>query len=363
MADQLNWQQPKFLDLEIVQTYEHEIRLVTSNGRLIGGRVDNGIFEVNPQTGEKTMLFTHDRAMTWPLLLTRSGHLIAGYLQGNNTKFMRSKDNTFTSFDKDLHDIGAVSTLDHSMVENEEGVILFADYIVELGETAGLLACRIRRSKDDGKTWQIVNEIPNEQSGHPDHIRHIHCVEYDPYEKMFWISCGDKGKQPRMYKTKDGTTLELVGKSNADTDFWNTGQMWRSVSIVFREDCVLWGMDGGYPGAWVVRYDRKTGETKNLFLLTDYNFYARTIDLSWGNKKQIHVFSPDGGDLFLTEDGYNGYQPLRLVSESYHYWFGGPSRWLPTTDEFWISNRADILAPDYSDKKFRSAKIKVKKLF
>lgn len=362
--DTQKWIIPKFVKFEIIKTSQHEIRAVTEDGRLIGGRVDYGIFEVDPVTDNKIMLFTHDRAMTSPILLTRSGHLIATYLYGNTLKFMRSTDTTFTNFTT-VHDIGVISALDHSMAENEEGVILYGDYVLDAGLQAGIDSCAIRRSLDDGLTWQIVNTLPNKISADPDPIGHIHAIEYDPYEKMFWVLIGDGNTQPRIYKTKNGEELILVGKSYSTTDFWNEGQLWRAVSAVFHEDYVLWGMDGGFPGAWIIRYDRKTEETTLIHHTDGYMFYALSIELSWSTKNKASVFSQSANpnaNMYFTLDGYNVYQPINLISNDFHLWFCGPSRMNPVIDEFWISNRVDILAPEYSSEPFRSAKIRITRM-
>lgn len=103
------------------------------------------------------------------------------------------------------------------------------------------LAARVWRSRDDGRSWNRVLELPG------DAIRHFHTVCPDPYfPRQWWLSSGDRTDECRVWLSRD------------DGDSWteatNTAPSIRGVrsgaqasqrftDMAFTEDALIWGSD------------------------------------------------------------------------------------------------------------------------
>ncbi len=104
----------------------------------------------------------------------------------------------------------------------------------------------IYRSEDDGRTFGQVHRFE------PGQVRHVHCIQADPYEPGLWVGTGDLGDECRILRSVDGCeTFETIGQGS---------QQWRAVSVMFRPDAVYWGTDAGRDASnernWIRRWDR-----------------------------------------------------------------------------------------------------------
>ncbi len=100
----------------------------------------------------------------------------------------------------------------------------------------------------------------------PGEIRHIHGLYFDAYENYIWLLTGDLENECNVLRTRDGfKTLETVGCGD---------ETWRTVSMVFREDAVYYGMDAEFRANHVYKIDRKTLERTQLFEVDGPVYYS-----------------------------------------------------------------------------------------
>lgn len=134
----------------------------------------------------------------------------------------------------------------NGLCADADGALYYGEYALNDArrERIGLY-----RSTDQGRQWQLILEFA------PGQVRHIHLVQWDPYERCLWLGTGDRGDECRLLRSFDrGQTWQTVGAGS---------QMWRVVTLVFRPEAVYWGNDAGGPDAGVIpasllRWDRKT---------------------------------------------------------------------------------------------------------
>lgn len=127
----------------------------------------------------------------------------------------------------------------YNAILNVDGIL----YIGEYGNPNGI-GKRILMSTDDGFTWKCVHQFK------PDEIRHIHALEWDPFEEKIWIFTGDFNPEPQVFKAdKHFHTLERVGGGT---------QSWRACHAIFSEKYVDWIMDCPLEDVHHIRLDRKT---------------------------------------------------------------------------------------------------------
>lgn len=87
---------------------------------------------------------------------------------------------------------------------------------------------RIRRSTDDGSSWETHLELPD--------VRHFHAVQSDPYSDTLWATTGDRDEECYIGRLEGSEFVPVGGGS----------QEWRAVELAFTPDAILWGVDCGY---------------------------------------------------------------------------------------------------------------------
>lgn len=141
----------------------------------------------------------------------------------------------------------------HALCADGDGDLFYGEYCLNNDRCQ---AIGVFRSCDEGRSWQLAFEFA------PGEVRHIHLIQWDPYERCLWMGTGDRGPECRLLKsTTKGATWQCVGQGSQD---------WRVVALVFRPEAVYWGTDAGGPDAGtdaarIMRLDRQTG--KEQFLL------------------------------------------------------------------------------------------------
>lgn len=127
------------------------------------------------------------------------------------------------------------------------GRIYYGEYMTRrLGksETVALF-----RSDDDGRNFKIVYEFPALV------VRHIHAVQWDPFDNVLWMGTGDGDEQSRVGFSKDfGETFLWVGQGSQD---------FRTVNFLFAEDHVAWLSDTIQIPSRAFRWRRDNWEIQN----------------------------------------------------------------------------------------------------
>jgi hypothetical protein len=143
-----------------------------------------------------------------------------------------------------------------------DGAIYFGEYTTEPGAHP---IC-IWKSSDEGRTWHEAFEFPAGA------VRHIHTVQYDPYDRAIWIGTGDQNEECRVGVSHDGaSTFEWVARGT---------QKARACGFVFFPECVLWGMDTGSEPNHLIRLQREGALADPRTQLPGATFYHRKLDES-----------------------------------------------------------------------------------
>lgn len=166
-------------------------------------------------------------------------------------------------------------------------------------------AVRLWRSDDDGTTWHPVHTWP------PGTTRHIHFVQFDPYEELIWLGTGDNDSECRMLYSRDGgESFESVGEGL---------QTWRAGSVIFTPEAVLWGTDIGIDHEdqpnYLVRWDRSTHALHRLMQIDGPAYYSAQSAqgvVAVGTAVERGKNQTDGHlRLYWSEDHHN-WQSIRL---------------------------------------------------
>lgn len=120
--------------------------------------------------------------------------------------------------------------------------ILFGEYG---GTRMDAVGVRIYCSFDGGEHFEVVWEFPTGD------VHHVHSVVVDPTADHYWVLVGDHGRTVGIGAlSKDFRTLEWVGRGS---------QMWRAVSVLCREDCLIYGSDSEVEQNHIMRLDKRSG--------------------------------------------------------------------------------------------------------
>lgn len=103
---------------------------------------------------------------------------------------------------------------------------------------------RVFRSRDGGKTWNVVFEAPR------GFVRHLHTLQADPFLKgAWWLSSGDRSEESRVWRSDDdGDTWVDVTDTHPDIDLpkmYTTRKQaaFRYTDIIITKDQLIWGAD------------------------------------------------------------------------------------------------------------------------
>lgn len=146
------------------------------------------------------------------------------------------------------------------LTSDQNGAIYFGEYTTEPGDHP---IC-IWKSTDDGTTWHDAFEFP------AGNVRHIHTVQFDPYDGAIWIGTGDRDEQCYVGLSYDG----------AASFAWmaHGTQKCRTCGFVFFADVVLWGMDTGTEPNHLIGLQRQTRTLQRHAKLPGATYYQRKLD-------------------------------------------------------------------------------------
>ncbi|TFH22941.1 MAG: hypothetical protein E4H10_12930 [Bacteroidia bacterium] len=142
---------------------------------------------------------------------------------------------------------------------------------------------KIYRSRDQGRSWEVVREF---EAGF---TRHIHSIQQDPYTDKLWICMGDLDHESRIGWSDDGfKTISYIGSGS---------QMWRSSHVVFTEGAVYWGTDSGFDdSAGIYRWDKSNMELERIHKSPGAILYGTRL------KNGSLVFSTDREGFPIEQD-------------------------------------------------------------
>lgn len=155
--------------------------------------------------------------------------------------------------------------------EDDRGGCYLAEYF--LNNKRDTLA-DLLKSTDDGRSWKVIRSVPN--------IRHIHCVQYDPFGKRIWMGTGDRDEESSISFSEDG--------GESWTEIGSGDQMFRAVSLLFTEDYIYWGTDAPTRQNYIYRYSRESGQIERLVAVDGTVHYSTIL----GNGMKLFATAAEG---------------------------------------------------------------------
>jgi len=143
--------------------------------------------------------------------------------------------------------------------EDNEGNLYLSEYFQNSRRT---IRVKLLKSTDDGLTWKTVSFFKG--------VRHIHCVQFDPFSKSIWLGTGDRNEESSILVSKDkGTTWTKIGFGN---------QSYRTISFIFTEKYVYWGSDIPTRQNYIYRYDRENCRIQKISPVNGPVFYSNILE-------------------------------------------------------------------------------------
>jgi hypothetical protein len=157
-------------------------------------------------------------------------------------KIFRSKNGRFQAVHFFQNGLGP---LREGWCEDDSGNCYLGEYFLNDKRDTPV---HLLKSADDGQTWKTIHSFQR--------IRHIHCVQYDPFLRRIWMGTGDRDDECSISFSEDeGKTWTEIGSGD---------QMFRAVSLLFTENYVYWGSDSPTIQNYIYRYARKAKEIERM---------------------------------------------------------------------------------------------------
>jgi hypothetical protein len=196
-------------------------------------------------------------------------------------------------------------------VHMADGTLMYAEY--PRNKENKVSPSRVFRSRDRGRSWQVVFE----QS--PEQVRHFHFLQPRPGSVgEWWLTSGDAAHQSRIWVTQDdGDTWQDITANSSLTLEGATypRSIFRLTDLVWNESQVIWGTDdvlavlGTEAGARVFRSQvgsplvpRLAGRTKSPirsmvefgdFLIVLTQAFSQPPSTAGGNKPGVFLMPKD----------------------------------------------------------------------
>ncbi|HWA89890.1 MAG TPA: sialidase family protein [Rhizomicrobium sp.] len=128
------------------------------------------------------------------------------------------------------------------------GTLMFAEYPDNVAKYRGdggpVSSAKVRRSRDDGASWQTVKEVG------PDAIRHLHTLVPEPgVPGRWWLSSGDRAGEVFVWRSDDdGDSWTDVTEDAPDVTLHphfarHARAVQRMTDLVFHDGWMIWGAD------------------------------------------------------------------------------------------------------------------------
>ena len=139
--------------------------------------------------------------------------------------------------------------------------VLFGEYG---GAEMDKVGVRIYCSEDGGRHFEIAHEFGRGE------VHHIHNVVTDPFADYYWVLAGDHGRTAGIgVLEKKDWAFKWVERGN---------QMVRTVSVLPRPDCLIYGSDTELEHNYIVRLDKQTGRHEKIHPMEGSSLYAADFD-------------------------------------------------------------------------------------
>jgi hypothetical protein len=195
--------------------------------------------------------------------------------------------------------------------EDGSGVCYLAEYFLNNKRNSPAI---LVKSVDDGQTWETILSMTN--------VRHIHCVQYDPYSRQVWMGTGDRDAESSISFSED--------QGKTWTTFRSGDQMFRAVSFLFTGDYIYWGSDAPTRQNYVYRYVRKNGEVEKLVAVSGPVHYSALLEsgailfgtTAEGNSEGKTAAWDNKAHIWASKDGINWTDLASWEKDIYPYVLG-----------------------------------------
>jgi hypothetical protein len=169
--------------------------------------------------------------------------------------------------------------LEKGICEHPDNGIFIGEYRTEEGPPYVSATILLLKSVDDGATWATAQSWPYAwPTSTAGSIRHIHLVQYDPFEDIIWLGTGDNNDQMYLWTTTDGTVLTEISTDQL--------QEWRTTCLIFDRSYVYMPTDSASKPSPMYKI-RRTDRVKSLVgYMSSLSMYSTML-----SNGQILVFS------------------------------------------------------------------------
>ena len=204
-----------------------------------------------------------------------------------------------------------VGPLRNGLCEDEKGNVYMGEYFLN---NSRKYPVKLLKSTDGGRSWEVVCFFRN--------IRHIHCVQYDPYEKLIWLGTGDSDRESKILFSEDGgESWRVIGSGN---------QMFRTMSLQFTEDHVYWGTDTPARQSYICRFNRRDGRVEKMVPVNGPVYYSASLENDMmffstgaeGKSEKISGAWDNKARIWASTDGVNWQDIISWEKDHWPYILG-----------------------------------------
>lgn len=236
----------------ILASSRYELYLINDYGNTFSKIIDIKTFALS-STLAKFRLFRRAFRLGIRALLKLKNGVVLVVANGKVIRCNNGENEIVYSFER------GIGPLRDGLCEDNKGGIYIGEYFTNNSRKHPV---KLLKSEDGGKSWEVLQTFKN--------IRHIHCVQYDPFEKLVWMGTGDREEESSIMFSEDyGETWRSIGSRS---------QMFRTVSLVFTEDYVYWGTDTPAKQSYIYRYNRRNGTVECLSPVNGPVYYSASLE-------------------------------------------------------------------------------------
>jgi hypothetical protein len=156
--------------------------------------------------------------------------------------------------------INPCKILNNGAAVDDNGDVYFGEYFLNSEREKPV---QIYKFEVASKKLEIVHVFPAGA------VRHVHGIYKDPYTGYFYIATGDRDLECAIFYTKDKfTSLQMMGAGD---------ETWRTVSILFTQDHIYYGMDAEFIPNRVFCVDKNTGFRTDLGQIPGPVYYSAIL--------------------------------------------------------------------------------------
>ncbi len=180
-----------------------------------------------------------------------------------------------------------------------DGAVVFGDYVASREKRPSA----IRRSIDEGRSWQIVHEFSASS------IRHVHGAFWDPFASRICLTTGDADHEAGLWMLEGDKPVLIAGGRS----------LFRMVQPVFTEDAIFFGTDTPGENCGIYRMSRQDGRIDCLKPTRGPVFFGTSAGNRLAFTTVVEPGHPERWAALYTGD-IDGYfqETLALPKDSYN---------------------------------------------